>query len=170
MDWDQYFISMCYFVAMKSKDPSTKVGCVIVGQDNEVVSTGFNSFPRLLNDNIPERQVRPLKYSFIEHAERNAIANAARIGASTKDCKMYMLWYPCVECVRMVIQSGITEVILHKEFPGNANHVGHWEASMKIGFEMMQECGVNVRWWSGEPISPVAVYQGESFPLANLKP
>lgn len=169
MDWDQYFISMCYFVAMKSKDPSTKVGCVIVGEDNEVVSTGFNSFPRLLNDDIPERAHRPLKYMFIEHAERNAIANAARIGASTKDCKAYMLWYPCVECARMVIQSGIKEVIIHKEFPGNEQHVGHWQESMVVGEQMLQECGVTIRWWSGQAITPVAVYQGKEFTLDSLK-
>jgi dCMP deaminase len=73
ISWDQYFMSMAYLVSMKSKDKSTKVGCVIVGPDNEVVSTGYNSFPRLLNDNVAARSERPLKYMFIEHAERNAI-------------------------------------------------------------------------------------------------
>jgi dCMP deaminase len=169
MDWDQYFISMCYLVAMKSKDPSTKVGCVIVGEDNEVVSTGFNSFPRLLNDNVPERAVRPLKHVFIEHAERNAIANAARIGASTKNCKMYMMWCPCVECARMVIQSGVKEIIVHKEFPGNLNHAGHWQESLIHGEQMLQECGVNLRWWSGQAVTPVAVYQSIAYPLDSLK-
>lgn len=159
ISWDQYFMSMAYLVSMKSKDKSTKVGCVIVGPDNEVVSTGYNSFPRLLNDNVPERSERPLKYMFIEHAERNAIANAARIGVSTKDCRLYLPWYPCVDCARIMIQSGIKEIIIHTEFPGNENTL-HWAESMAIGQEMLKECGVTLRWWSGPILQPVATFQG----------
>jgi dCMP deaminase len=165
MDWDQYFISMAYLVSMKSKDPSTKVGCVIVGPDNEVVSTGYNSFPRLLNDTVPERSQRPAKYMFIEHAERNAIANAARIGVSTKDCRIYLPWYPCVDCARIMIQSGIKEIIIHKEFPGNDVTAAHWHESMAVGQEMLKECGVSVRWWSGEIARPEVFYQGKRYEM-----
>jgi len=163
--WDQYFMSMAYFVSMKSKDKSTKVGCVIVGDDNEVVSTGYNSFPRLLNDNVPERSERPLKYMFVEHAERNAIANAARIGVSTKNCRIFTPWYPCVECSRMMIQSGIKEIILHTEFPGNVVNTDQWSDSMKVGQEMLKECGVDVRWWSGKIIQPTGFFQGKPYYL-----
>lgn len=165
IDWDQYFISMAYLASMKSKDKSTKVGCVIVGPDNEVVSTGYNSFPRLLNDNVAERHDRPLKYMFMEHAERNAIANAARIGVSTKNCRAYMMWYPCIDCARMLIQSGITEIIIHTEYPGNSNVAAHWQENMAFGQEMLKECGVNIRWWSGPVLQPFATYQGKQYKI-----
>jgi dCMP deaminase len=165
ISWDQYFMSMAYLVSLKSKDKSTKVGCVIVGPDNEVVSTGYNSFPRLLNDNVAERSERPLKYMFIEHAERNAIANAARIGVSTKDCRIYMPWYPCVDCARIMIQSGIKELIIHTEHPGNQANAPHWIESMTIGREMLDECQVAVRWWSGKIIAPQVVFQGQLYNL-----
>jgi dCMP deaminase len=163
ISWDQYFMSMAYLVGMKSKDKSTKVGCVIVGPDNEVVSTGYNSFPRLLNDNVPERHEKPLKYMFIAHAERNAISNASRIGVSTKNCRIYLPWYPCVDCASILIQSGITEIILHSEFPGNIHNSDKWTDNMRVGQEMLKECGVTVSWWSGSILQPVATYQGTQY-------
>ena len=86
--WDTYFISLAYLIAMKSKDTKTKHGSVIVGIDNEIVSTGYNSPPRGIDDNKPERQGRPEKYFWNEHSERNAIYNAARIGVSLKGCRL----------------------------------------------------------------------------------
>jgi dCMP deaminase len=169
MTWDEYFISMCYLVAMKSKDPSTKVGAVIVDAGNEVVSTGFNSLPRGANDNVPERFCRPLKQSFMSHAEANAIALAARKGHPTKDCSIYVTWFPCIECSRLIIQSGIKEVIIHADFPGIKENEGSWAEGMVIGQELMQECGVNVRFWSGNIQTPVAVFQGKEYKLDNLK-
>jgi dCMP deaminase len=61
MDWDTYFMELIYHIAAKSKDGSTKVGCAVIGPDNEIRSTGYNSFPRGINDNIPERHERPEK-------------------------------------------------------------------------------------------------------------
>ena len=66
MNWDEYFLAMCQLVASKSKDRSTKVGAIIVGPDNEIVSTGYNGFPRGINDDIKERHERPLKYKFTD--------------------------------------------------------------------------------------------------------
>src|ERR1019366_1039390 len=80
MSWDEYYLNMLELVASKSKDKSTKVGVIVVGPDNEIRSTGFNSFPRGINDDLEERQLRPAKYLYIEHGERNAIYNAARVG------------------------------------------------------------------------------------------
>jgi len=82
MEWDDYFLNIAENVKLKSKDKRTQIGAVIVGKGNEIVSTGYNSFPRNINDSIEERQVRPEKYYWFEHAERNAIYNAARIGVS----------------------------------------------------------------------------------------
>ena len=88
--WNDYFMGMIDNVSMKSKDKHTKVGAIITGSDNEIRSTGFNSFVRGMNDDIPERQERPEKYWWIEHAERNAIYNAARIGTSLNNCTIYI--------------------------------------------------------------------------------
>ena len=80
--WDQYYLEICKVVALRSKDPNTQLGCVIVGPNHEIRSTGYNSFPRGIRDDVPERLVRPAKYLWIEHAERNAICNAARAGTA----------------------------------------------------------------------------------------
>ena len=76
MNWDQYFFDIVNVVKEKSKDRSTKVGAIIVGPDQGVRSTGFNGFPRGVNDNVDARHERPAKYLYTEHAERNAIYNA----------------------------------------------------------------------------------------------
>ena len=66
--WDQYYLEICQVVARRSKDPNTQIGCVIVGPNHEIRSTGYNSFPRGIRDDVPERLVRPTKYLWIEHA------------------------------------------------------------------------------------------------------
>ena len=73
MNWKEYFRNIAHQVKLKSKDKYTQIGAVIVGADNEIVSTGYNSFPRGIYDNEPLRQERPEKYYWFEHAERNAI-------------------------------------------------------------------------------------------------
>lgn len=143
MTWDEYFIAMTRLVATKSKDRSTKTGCVIVGQDNEIVSTGFNGFPRGIDDNVEKRHDRPIKYQYTEHAERNAIYNAARIGVSLKNTKMYIETSPCHDCVRGIIQAGIGEIIVDSN--GSLSQRQDWNESFKIGQEMLQEAGIKVR-------------------------
>ena len=88
--WDQYYLQICQVVAGRSKDPNTQIGCVVVGPNHEIRSTGYNSFPRGIRDDVPERLVRPAKYLWIEHAERNAICNAARAGTATEGCTIYV--------------------------------------------------------------------------------
>jgi dCMP deaminase len=111
MDWDSYFTSMANLVASKSKDRSTKVGCVIVGPTNEVRSTGYNGFCRGIDDWVEARHSRPEKYLWAEHAERNAIYNAARNGIRLEDCTLYSTVFPCSDCARGIIQSGIKRVV-----------------------------------------------------------
>jgi len=140
--WNQYFFEMCDLVASKSKDPSTKVGAVIVGEDNEIRSTGFNGFSRHVDETIPERWERPIKYQFVSHAERNAIYNAARIGVSLKGCTLYMNFEPCpcTGCANAVIQSGIEKIVGPAiPFPGKGEQ---WENDMKISKVMLDEAGV----------------------------
>jgi dCMP deaminase len=149
--WDDYFYEMAKLVSTKSKDHSTHIGAVIVGQDNEVVSTGYNSFPRGLNDNNDERQERPEKYFWFEHGERNAIYNAARHGAALKGCKMYLsCQFPCTGCARAIIQVGIKEVILGQK----TSHSKKWEGEAARSMKMFEESGVKVRLPNeSEPIS-----------------
>jgi dCMP deaminase len=146
MNWIEYFREIATVVAKKSKDNRTNIGAVIVGKDNEIVSTGYNSFPRGINDDVPERQEKPEKYHWFEHAERNAIYNAARIGVSTKGCTIYLShWFPCVECTRAIIQSGI-ETLYCEPLVGSKVSVTYQESFIRSE-KMLHEAGVYVKFY-----------------------
>ena len=119
ISWDDYFMTMVYLVAMKSKDEKTHVGAVVVGPDNEIRSTGYNSFPRNANDDVPERQERPEKYKWFAHGEVNSVANAALTGVSLNGCRMYTNGIPCNNCALLIINSGISKVIVDKVWNDN---------------------------------------------------
>src|SRR3990167_1978828 len=110
MDWDSYFINMLSSIAAKSKLP-IKVGCVIVGPNHEIRSTGFNGLPRGVRD-FDDRLQFPEAYKWGEHADRNAIYNAARNGEGLEGCKIYLPVHPCIDCARAIISVGIKEVII----------------------------------------------------------
>lgn len=143
VSWDDMFMSMVYLVASRSKDESTHIGAVIVGPDNEVRSVGYNSFVRGINDCLPERQERPEKYMWFEHAERNSIYNAALVGISTKGCVMYTNGIPCMDCARAVVQAGIKEVVVDKQW--NDNNHDMWLEHAKRSEKMFEEAGVSLR-------------------------
>jgi dCMP deaminase len=149
MNWDEYFLAIAELVSFRSKDRSTKVGAVIVGPDNEIRSTGYNSFVRGIHDNVEERHQRPEKYEWTEHAERNAIYNAARHGAALKGCRIYINWggYPCADCTRGIIQAGIVEIVMPEiPFGGSRGEGGiDWEKNCGIGGIMLKESGLPVR-------------------------
>ena len=146
MNWKEYFRNIAHQVKLKSKDERTQIGAVIVGQDNEIVSTGYNSFPRGISDDISERQERPEKYFWFEHAERNAIYNAARIGVSTKGTTMYLTCgIPCADCCRGIINAGITTIVCEV---GDAGAKGpKWEESGKRSLQMFNEAGVKIQYY-----------------------
>lgn len=138
--WDKHFIKMAQLMATKSKDPSTKVGCVVVGPDNEVLSTGFNGFPRGVDEYDATRWERPEKYSWVIHAEANAVANAARVGVSLKNAKMYMNFMPtpCTGCTQLIIQSGIRTIVgPNIPFPGIGK--GHFYDTENIAQVLLNE-------------------------------
>jgi len=149
--WDKIWMDEAQLKASRSKDRSRKVGAVIVMDDMEVVS-GWNGFPRKINDDIEERHQRPAKYLWSEHAERNALYNAAKAGRATKGAKMYQTMYPCVDCARGIIQSGIIEVITVEP---NWNDPTFGEG-FKVAREMFDEAGVSVRYIDGEHKEAVA--------------
>jgi dCMP deaminase len=147
MEWTKYFLGIAEQIKLKSKDQSTQIGAIIVGKDREVLSTGYNSFPRGLDDNRPERQERPLKYFYFEHAERNAIYNAARVGVSLKGSTIYLTCgMPCADCARAIINAGIKIVYCKEECTVKNKEM--WEESKKVATEMLKECGVEVIFYS----------------------
>jgi dCMP deaminase len=143
-DWDQRFIDLAEYIGNWSKDRSTKVGAVIVDEDKRVVSLGYNGMPVGFNDNIDSRHERPQKYAYFEHAERNSIYTAARNGSHVKGCTMYLKWFPCVDCARAIIQSGIKRVVCTKpDFEDK-----RWGDSFKLSYELLSECGVELTYKS----------------------
>ncbi|MCR4327558.1 MAG: deaminase [Nanoarchaeota archaeon] len=161
INWDDYFMSMVYLVAMRSKDESTHVGAVVVGPDNEVRSLGYNGFPRGLIDNVLERQKRPEKYFWIEHAERNAFYNATLIGVSLKGCRMYTNGTPCMDCGRGVVQSGIVEVIVDKNW--EKHNPPEWENHANKTKVMFDEVGIKLRHWEGKTANIEKFMRGEKI-------
>jgi dCMP deaminase len=145
MNWDEYFINIAEQVKLKSKDKRTQIGVVVVGKDNEIVSTGYNSFARGINDNLDERQERPEKYYWFEHAERNSIYNAARIGVSTLGTTMYMTCgMSCSDCARAIINSGVSKIVLRK---GKGAKGNKWNESAERSMKMFEEAGVIVEYY-----------------------
>ena len=139
--WDLRFLELAKQISTWSKDPSTKVGCVVVGADREIRSTGFNGFPRGINDDEERLTDREKKYPLICHAEENAIMHAARIGVSLKDSTAYVTWPPCSRCARSLIQAGIREIV----YPETGKIPERWIEDFTISDSMLNEAGVAVR-------------------------
>lgn len=145
MNWDEYFINIAEQVKLKSKDNNTKIGVVLVGKNNEIVSTGYNSFPRGINDDIVERQEKPEKYFWFEHAERNCIYNAARIGVSTLGTTMYMTCgISCADCARAIISAGVEKIVLRS---GKGAMSPKWQESAERSNQMFKEAGIIVEFF-----------------------
>lgn len=113
ISWDEYFISIALVSAMRSKDPNTQVGACIVDKENKIVSIGYNGFPNgCSDDDLPwhkEGGFLETKYAFSCHAELNAILNSSR--SNLKGCSVYTTLFPCNECTKAIIQSGIDEIV-----------------------------------------------------------
>jgi dCMP deaminase len=142
-------MAMLSNIAARSKDPRTKTGCIVVGPNHEIRSTGYNGFPRGVRDILPERWDRDSgeKYFWVEHAERNAIYNAARCGTATEGCTIYVNWLPCMDCGRAIIQSGIRRVVVDKAGQ-QKNASAKWAADHERVITLFTEGGISVDWWS----------------------
>ena len=110
ISWDEYFMGVAMLAARRSKDPSTQVGACIVSQDNIIISTGYNGMPKgCSDDEFPwAREGEDTKYPYVVHAELNAILNAN--GRDLRGSKLYVALFPCNECAKAIIQSGIRQV------------------------------------------------------------
>ncbi len=140
ISWDEYFMGVALLSACRSKDPSTQVGACIVNDKNKIVGAGYNGLPIGCNDDdFPwekEGEFLQTKYPYICHAELNAILN--NIGMDLKGCKIYTALFPCNECAKSIIQSGIAEVIyLSDKYEGTD--------IFKASRLMLQYAGINCR-------------------------
>lgn len=147
-NWDKRWIGLIDHYAEWSKDLNTKVGCVIVSQDNDQLSQGYNDFPRGFfddEDNKLGRRSRPEKYLWTEHAERNAIYNAARNGVSLKGAKIYVVGVPCTACARGIRQSGITDVYIPYGRIFSPNNKKKWTEDAEYSKQLLSE--VNITIW-----------------------
>lgn len=141
MNWDEKHMAVAKTIAAFSKDKSRKTSAVVVSANNEILATGYNGFPRGVDDNVPARHERPAKYKWTEHAERNAIYGAARNGVRLDGATMYIPWYPCMECARSIIQAGIKLLVCYE--PNWEDPV--WAKDFSDVPTMLAEGGVQVR-------------------------
>lgn len=144
MNWQDYFVNMLDAVSLKSKD-KTKCSAIIVGPDHEIRSTGYNGMPRGMNDYDKNKWQKPEKYFWVEHAERNAIYNAARVGTGINNCVIYVSHFPCVDCARAIINSGIKRVVVSDKNLEAFNHESsiYYEHKQKT-IEMFRQCKVSL--------------------------
>jgi len=165
-NWHEYFINMLGSVKMKSKDRSTQVGSIIVGPHHNILSTGFNGFPRgvkethedvqgsyirssmreTLEKEIDKRHERPDKYLWTEHAERNAIYNAARHGIALEGSTIYISWLPCSRCARAIIQSGIKTIVVDAKDRAEKEEYwnNRWGDDIDVSKTMLTESKINI--------------------------
>lgn len=141
-DWLYRWFTVADTFASWSKDRSTKVGCVIVSAENQVISGGYNGFPRGVVDDVESRHQRPDKYLYTEHAERNAIYDAARRGIALAGATIYTPFFPCADCTRAIIQSGIIRVVTRPQNPDGK--YGPWRHSWQVSEEMMTEASIDL--------------------------
>lgn len=138
-DKNQKYFDMARYIADNfSKDRSTKVGCLLIDPVSyQILSTGYNGIPRGV-DETEERQVRPEKIYWYEHAERNAIFQAAKHGIKLDGATAYCTLFPCADCARALIQSGIKKIVSEK--PNNPT----WAESFLRSEKMLAEAGIEV--------------------------
>ncbi len=149
--WDRHFLGMALYNSKLSKDPSTKVGSVIIGPDHEILSGGFNGFPRGIADTDERLNDRDTKLKLVVHAEMNALLAAARTGMRLKGCTLYLaatdssglVWGgpPCTRCTVEIIQVGISEIV---SYPVKAV-TSKWHDDLAMARKLIDEVGINYR-------------------------
>lgn len=152
------YLNMAYRAATESPDPSTQNGAVIVTVSGTVADC--NRFPDKVKI-TDERLKRPLKYNFIEHAERNVIFKACKQQLPILGSTMYVPWFACSDCARAIISVGIRKVVGHqKMLDGTPDH---WKDSIQHAFTMLKEAGVETEWFQGDIGGPKILFNGNWF-------
>lgn len=150
INWDEYFMGMAKLSALRSKDPNTKVGACIVDEDHKVVSNGYNGMPKGVDEtklSWNKGEGLDSKYLYVCHAEFNAILNT-RNNAALKGCTLYVTLFPCNECTKAIIQTGIKEIVY-----GSDKY--HDTTETTASRNMLELAGVKVRQYEGRDIDIV---------------
>lgn len=140
------FIPLAQAVAALSKDPRTKVGALVIDRDSNILSTGYNGFPRGVQD-LPERYAdREIKLTLTSHAEANAIAQAARNGIRLLGSRLLVTsLFPCSNCAKLIIQAGIIEILAPSSHREGASPI--WEKEKEISSLLFKEAGVSITYY-----------------------
>lgn len=154
------YLKMAYRAATKSPDPSTQNGAVIVSNMGVVLAEDCNRFPNRVKV-TDERLQRPLKYNFIEHAERNVILKAAKMQHPLLGSTMYVPWFACSDCARAIIGVGVRKVVGHKKMLDGTPD--HWKESIAHAFVMLKESGVETEWFDGDIGGSKILFNGSWF-------
>jgi dCMP deaminase len=139
--WNRRFLELAKHVSDYSKDPSTKVGAVVVDDDGNVRTVAYNGFPRGVEDSEERLNNRELKYQFVVHSELNAISTCARIGIPTKGATLVCTHFPCSVCAGAIVQAGFKEVVV---FAPNEDFTSRWSDKNEIASIIFTEGGVDV--------------------------
>jgi dCMP deaminase len=153
--WITYFFTIAKVVSEQSKDPSTKVGCVVVDNNKHILATGYNGFPVGMRDSDARYNDREFKLRHVCHGEANAICQCAQTGSCFKDAFIFVTLQPCIECAKLIIRSGIKEVHFLIDEEANEKReralaergdecVNDWRKSKEDAIRMMVECRINV--------------------------
>jgi len=138
-EWDYRFLKIANEVKLWSKDPSTKCGCVLV-RDRRILSSGYNGLPANLSDSFDRYNNRDYKLAVVIHAEKNAIFNAAKNGATTEGATAYVTWPPCGQCASALIQAGVVKVVC----PDPATAPERWRENFTLANDLLFEAKVQV--------------------------
>ena len=143
---DIQLLNLARHVGEWSRDRSKKVGAVITDKTGAVRAIGYNGFPKGASEENDSRHERPAKYLWTEHAERNAIYEAARIGISLDGCTMYVPWFPCMDCARALVQAGMKRLVAIRPDVNDEQWGGHFSAAL----ELLMEVDIELI-WADEP-------------------
>jgi len=152
--WDIRFLRIAEEVRFWSKDPGTKVGCVLAS-NKRILSTGYNGFPASISDDLTRYADRDFKLSITVHAESNAILNAAKNGTKAENSTLYVTFPPCTQCASAIIQAGVIKVVCPD--PGQAPE--RWRNNFVSANNLFHEAGVNVIYYSETDLCPTETAQ-----------
>lgn len=153
------YLRNSYCLATQSRDNSNQNGATLVSLDGEIIGTGVNNFPPGVKFTTERSIERPMKYSYFEHAERNAIYAAARAGKEVFGSTMYCFWAACSDCARSLICSGVRTLVVHK--PRMSMTPARWHNNIEEALGMLKESGVTVQYYEKPIEAPDVLVNGE---------
>ena len=146
--WDKKYCELAQHISTWSKDPSTQVGAITVGKMGQILSQGYNGFPRKIDDTNARLYTREEKYKYVVHAEMNCIYNACLNGVSLNESTLYVYGLPlCSECAKGVIQVGVKRVVIYTPNLHKEDMLDKWKESGNLAEEMFNETNVEFCWY-----------------------